>query len=166
MTVTFDTLQWRYASDVCYFAIHQESGSGFSDDLLQGDDTLEVSLRVTEVDLNDIMPAGLKAMHKIYNDVYAKFLPNSMSQKERMELATQNMDKQEFTYGEVVFEHYVPMMQLMKPKQGEVFWDIGCGGAKPVAIAAMVYPELKASKGIEYLPQLAKLGKDALTYMQ
>ena len=47
------------------------------------------------------------------------------------------------------------MLALMKPKPGEVFWDIGCGGAKPVAIAAMVYPSLKACKGIEYLPQLA-----------
>ena len=49
-------------------------------------------------------------------------------------------DRTEFTYGEVIYEHYLPMLKLVEPKEGEIFWDVGCGGAKPVAIAALNFP--------------------------
>lgn len=78
----------------------------------------------------------------------------------------QNQDKKEFTYGEVLFESYLPLMKLTNPKEGEIFWDIGCGGAKPVAIAALAFPELKCNKGIEYLPQLAQEADDAMTRLK
>ena len=42
----------------------------------------------------------------------------------------------------------------------KIFWDIGCGTAKPVAIAAMSQ-KFSAVKGVEYLSDVAKLGKDA-----
>lgn len=75
-------------------------------------------------------------------------------------------DKTEFTYGEVIYEHFLPMLKLVSPQPGEIFWDVGCGGAKPVAIAALNFPELKACKGIEYLPKLCKVGQDSIELMQ
>jgi precorrin-6B methylase 2 len=40
----------------------------------------------------------------------------------------------------VIFEHFLPLLKLVNPKQGEIFWDIGCGGARPVVIAALNFP--------------------------
>lgn len=61
------------------------------------------------------------------------------------------------TYGEVVFTSFVPLLGYAKPKAGEVFWDIGCGAGKPVIIASLAFPELKACKGVEILDNLVKL---------
>lgn len=46
----------------------------------------------------------------------------------------------EFTYGEVLFHYFIPLLELVKPKKGEIFWDLGCGGGRPVAIAALYFP--------------------------
>ena len=70
--------------------------------------------------------------------------------------------RKEFTYGEVVYEHYLPVLHLVDPKPNTVFWDIGCGGAKPLAIAALNFPELKCCKGIEFLPSLCKTAKNSM----
>jgi len=51
---------------------------------------------------------------------------------------------------------------LVNPKAGEVFWDIGCGGAKPLAIAALEFPELGACKGVEMLPELCNKTKKSM----
>jgi hypothetical protein len=64
----------------------------------------------------------------------------SDSQRERKELDKEMKKRSEFTYGEVVYEHYLPILQFVDPKPGAVFWDIGCGGAKPLAIAALNFP--------------------------
>ena len=60
----------------------------------------------------------------------------------------------EFTYGEVMFHQFIALMNLVEPKEGDIFWDIGCGGAKPLAIAALSFPFLKSCKGIELLDNL------------
>ena len=74
----------------------------------------------------------------------------------------QDSDRQEFTYGEVVFPSFLPVLELAcKGRDDKVFWDIGCGSAKPVAIAAMS-DHFKNVKGIEFLPDLAQLAKNAI----
>ena len=52
------------------------------------------------------------------------------------------------------------MLDFMKPKRGEIFYDLGCGSGQPLMIAAMAYPALKACRGIELLENLANLGKE------
>lgn len=89
-----------------------------------------------------------------------------MSKMERADLISAREDRIEFTYGECIFEHYLPLLKLLEPQPGEVFWDVGCGGAKPNVIAAIAFPWLKASKGIEFLPKLAKLAEDAVSMTQ
>ena len=44
-------------------------------------------------------------------------------------------------------------------KDGQVFWDLGCGNGKAVALAALLYPKLAAAKGVEYLPLLTQSAK-------
>ena len=71
----------------------------------------------------------------------------------------------EGTYGEVVFEHFAALLNQIGVKEGQVFWDLGCGAGKPLAIASLMHPELKACKGVEYYPglaQLARQGAEAL----
>lgn len=64
-----------------------------------------------------------------------------------------------FTYGEVEFLHFYSIVEYVKPKQGEVFWDLGCGTGKPVVICGLCFPQLKRVKGVEIFKNLAELGK-------
>ena len=55
-------------------------------------------------------------------------------------LQQKGLDKQEFTYGEIVFASFLPLLEFALaglPRGDKIFCDIGCGSAKPVAIAAM-----------------------------
>ena len=65
----------------------------------------------------------------------------------------------ELIYGEVLFKHFVPTLEYVKPQPGEVFWDLGCGGGRPLITASLAYPELGAVKGLELLEQLTNLAK-------
>lgn len=66
-------------------------------------------------------------------------------------------DKTEFTYGEVLFPYFIPLLELTEPKEGEVFYDLGCGGGRPLFIASLNFPSLKKCVGIEYLEGLYQL---------
>ena len=63
----------------------------------------------------------------------------------------------ELTYGEVQFEHFVAVLEYAEPQPGEVFWDLGCGGGRPLVTAALAFPDLRACKGLELLEQLTLL---------
>ena len=64
------------------------------------------------------------------------------------------LDKIEFTYGEVLFPYFIPLLNIAAPKQGEVFWDLGCGAGRPLFIASMVFPQFKECHGVEFLEGL------------
>jgi 16S rRNA G527 N7-methylase RsmG len=63
----------------------------------------------------------------------------------------------EFTYGEAVLLHFVCALEYVGMKAGEVFWDIGCGTGVPNMAAAIFFPDIKASKGVELLDDLYDL---------
>ena len=42
-------------------------------------------------------------------------------------MVSELLDVKEFTYGEVNFANFLPMLDFVKPKSGEVFYDLGCG---------------------------------------
>ena len=71
----------------------------------------------------------------------------------------------EFTYGEVIYDSFLSLLKFLEPKEGDVFWDLGCGGAKPVAVAALNFP-FKSCKGVEFLPQLAQAAKNQMHSMK
>jgi len=49
----------------------------------------------------------------------------------------------------------MPLLELTKPQPGEIFYDLGCGGGRPLFIASLAFPFLKKCVGIEYLEGLA-----------
>lgn len=71
----------------------------------------------------------------------------------------------EFTYGEVTFSHFVPILEFADPQPGETFWDLGCGAGRPLISAGLAFPELKACKGVELLDQLVVLGTQIATQL-
>ena len=63
--------------------------------------------------------------------------------------------RSEFTYGEIIFPTFLPVLELAcEDRSGLIFWDIGCGSAKPVSIAAMT-THFSVAKGVEFLSDLA-----------
>ena len=85
----------------------------------------------------------------VYQAVYEGFDPDKVSGDER---ATKKLNNDvEFTYGEVIFEHFIAVMEYVDPQPGEVFWDLGCGAGKPLISASLAFPKLQACKGLELL---------------
>ena len=58
----------------------------------------------------------------------------------------------------MIFANFVPVLDYVKPKPGEVFYDLGCATGLPLLIASLFYPELEVCKGIEMLEDLVTLG--------
>ena len=54
----------------------------------------------------------------------------------------------------------------MNPQPDEVFYDLGCGTGLPSAIAAIMFPELRAAEGAEYLEVISELGALACAEVQ
>ena len=51
------------------------------------------------------------------------------------------------------------MLDRVKPKAGETFYDLGCATGLPLIAASLLYPDLRLCKGIELLNDLVKLGQ-------
>ena len=84
------------------------------------------------------------------------------SQDDRHKLTQLNENKVEYTYGEIFFAPFLPMLDLVCPKNSDkIFWDIGCGSAKPVALAAMS-GRFAHVKGVEFLSDLTTMAKQAM----
>ena len=61
----------------------------------------------------------------------------------------------ELTYGEVLFfPFYRLLADVVKPRPGEVFADLGSGTGRAVFVAALCWPALAACKGYEVSPPL------------
>jgi len=96
-------------------------------------------------------------MNKIHNTVFSKVNPSQISHNERNRL---NLTYQsQYTYGEVEFRHFYPILFSTAPKEGDIFWDIGCGACKPMIIAALCFPQFSVVKGVEYVDGVYELGK-------
>jgi len=61
----------------------------------------------------------------------------------------------ELTYGEILFFPFYRMLaDIVKPRPGEVFADLGSGTGRAVFVAALCWPALAACKGYEVSPPL------------
>ena len=62
----------------------------------------------------------------------------SLNERSQKNLSSDN----NLTYGEVIFSHFIPILEYADPRPGEVLWDLGCGAGRPLIAASLAYPEL------------------------
>ena len=92
-----------------------------------------------EIKEEDLLPADLREKYLFFENLFSDLEEASnVSQKERQRINV--LDKTEFTYGEVLFPYFIPLLELAKPQPGEVFWDLGCGAGRPLFIASLAFP--------------------------
>lgn len=94
--------------------------------------------------------------------LYATINANMISLNERKRLGN---DDDAFTYGEIDVLSLRHLLSNLKPKKGDVFYDLGCGCGKAVFTAAL-YFDLSKSCGIELLPALYEVAETRLEKAQ
>ena len=106
-------------------------------------------IRMRERSCYDCLPEDISARNEVFNLIHEGTDAHLTSDTERAE---KDLHWQtELIYGEVLFQHFIPALEYVKPQPGEVFWDLGCGGGRPLMTASLAYPELRACKGLEIL---------------
>lgn len=91
-------------------------------------------------------------IRKIYNEYRLETcLEASVNDTQKLMLERQN-----FTYGEISLLSFHELLSVAKPKENEIFYDLGCGAAKPVIYASFLFP-FKKCCGIELLPTVYEL---------
>ena len=106
-----------------------------------------------------MLPPELKRKYTLFESIFKKADASQVSQKDRVRFNVS--EKMEFTYGEVLFPYFIPLFELTKPKPGEIFWDIGCGAGRPLAVVSLNFPQLSKCYGVELLEGLYELAKSS-----
>lgn len=78
-----------------------------------------------------------------------------------LEIARSAWDKRQmpdyaFIYGEIDIISFIAILEVVQPKSGEIFYDLGSGAGKAVFTAALAF-EFAQCKGIELVPELYNL---------
>lgn len=89
---------------------------------------------------------SLRILDKLYQNINGMEI--SLSERRRLK-----NDNPSFTYGEINLPSLAVCLAIVKPKPGEVFYDLGSGAGKAVFCAALLN-DWKRCIGIELLPAL------------
>ena len=93
---------------------------------------------------------------KIFDQLFRKEIDQQADREGVNQVS--NYDKSAFTYGEIVFDTFVPLLSMANPKAGDLFYDLGCGTGKPLIAAALSFPNFKHCKGMELVDGLVQTG--------
>ncbi len=96
------------------------------------------------------MKPSIRKAREIFESLYADENGYLLSTRARRKLQIQDTS---LTYGEVSFESFKKILQVVKPQKGEVFYDLGSGNGKAVILASLLAPFSKLV-GIEILKEL------------
>jgi hypothetical protein len=144
-----DTDEWKYANPICFIAVKNLT-----------DAPVDYTIRCKELLEMSLLDPLAEEKYSLFRSLFENVEGSSVSQGERKRLGVSG--KSEFTYGEVEFVHMIPVFELCEVQAGQVFWDLGCGAGKCLVAAAMLYPQLAASKGVEFLDRLYDLCKETV----
>ena len=136
-----DTDDWKYSNQTCYIGLKNLTSQ-----------SVEFTISKREVLEEELLIGHIYEKYEIFKTLFAKVEGSSISQNERKRMNCTG--KSEFTYGEVDFVHIAPIFELCKPKDGEVFWDLGCGAGKCMVAMALLYPNMAKIAGVEFLDLL------------
>ena len=152
----FDRFIWqRQESSFIYIAVynsHPENGP------------VDFTIQMREFSQEETFSEEVRMVHSIFEQANLNTDSHSVSMEERSRRCLDCV--RDFTYGEVLFATFLPVLDYAKPKPGEVLYDLGCGSGLPMIIASMMYPDLQSCKGIELLEDLATLGLQVSERMQ
>ncbi len=97
------------------------------------------------------------AIANIINEIYQPIdgMKISLAERDRLQIVDSN-----YTYGEINPETFGDMLEMVKPQQGEVFYDLGSGAGKAVICAALLFDWGKCC-GVEMLPGLVDASRAA-----
>lgn len=98
--------------------------------------------------------------HNIFSRTFSSIDGSRISHKQRGE---QKLKGSEFTYGEINFLHFLPVLNYAADCQDGsslVFWDLGAGAGK-VLIAAALAERFSRVCGVELLGGLCEAGQEA-----
>ena len=114
---------------------------------------IDFTIQMRTIHQSSLVPDDFKQKLKIYR------------QADKTAQAFEQKDKEQafqiqYTYGEVVPMHFIPLLEYIKPQPGDVFYDLGCGAGKPLLAASLAYPNLKVCKGIELLKGLSDIAEE------
>ena len=107
----------------------------------------------------ELIPPEIKRRYEIFRGIFAQLDGSSISQNARED---GGIDGAEFTYGEIEFLHFLPLLKLAAPGSGGVFWDLGCGIGKPLIAAAISGMQFREIYGVELLEGLYVAAKSAV----
>lgn len=146
--LVFTAAMWQYRPPNVHIGVYNSHPEGAP---------VTFDIRMREKSCLDCLPDDLKLRNEVYDVIHAGTDAHKTSDRERSEKDLHWAT--ELIYGEVMFQHFIPTLEFAKPAPGEVFWDLGCGGGKPLMTASLAFPQLKACKGLELLEQLSNLAK-------
>lgn len=99
---------------------------------------IQLKLKIREIPHLNCVSDEIKVKAEIFDRIFEGTDASHESKVERENHALHW--KIELTYGDVLFLNFIPILNFVEPKENEVFWDLGCGGGKPLVIASMCFP--------------------------
>lgn len=89
---------------------------------------------------------------EIFNELYKGIEGYRISLDSRAKL---NISDSEFVYGEIDFDSFSEILDIVKPDGETIFYDLGSGTGKPCIAISLLY-KIKKAVGIELLPDLCE----------
>ena len=103
INVILESESWRFMSDKAHIGIFNKSQ----------DPDRQYTLKVTELKDHEMLPVELRDKFIFFDGLYSRQDASQISQQERNRINV--CDKTEFTYGEVLFSYFIPLLELAKP---------------------------------------------------
>jgi trans-aconitate methyltransferase len=94
----------------------------------------------------EVIRNSFSVLQQLYSDING--LTISLAERKRLAI-----DDPALTYGEIASHEFARILEIVRPKSNEIFYDLGCGTGKTVFCAAMMY-DWQSCIGVEILSDL------------
>jgi hypothetical protein len=106
---------------------------------------LHLSYKEFRNNLRKIAVAKISQLFKTYSDLYSIYDTDSVKS-----VVSRGSDEDiALTYGEIDYFSFLDIMEAVNPKQGDKFFDLGCGTGKCMIACALNFASLATVEGLE-----------------